>query len=259
MAVKEYIAGRGSASAAKIVNGVPGLFFPLGNLKSFSFGLTVETGENYETESIHSQMDASWTKKQGGKVELEFMDVNKANAKLLFCARIDEVAPSTATGEVLAAALPVVGNILTLKRGLASSVVIKDSSGAPKTLASGVNYAPRDGWMFGSADVLDVTTGGPFVAPIKADYSYGAQSRAVLLTSDIEEYVLRFEGVSKTNNRRILYEYWRAKFSPADKMDLISDEITAPKSTASLLADNSKQADGEFGQMGRMTYLGAPA
>ena len=88
---------------------------------------------------------------------------------------------------------------MTLDRGLASSVVIKDSTpGTPKTLAPGVNYQLRDGGIFGSLDVLDVTTGGPFVAPFKADYAYGAHTRATLLTTDQQEYALRFEGVYGT-------------------------------------------------------------
>ena len=115
------------------------------------------------------------------------------------------------------------------------------------------------GGIFGSLDVLDVTTGGPFVAPFKADYAYGAHTRATLLTTDQQEYALRFEGVSKANNQRVLYEFWRAKFSPADKMSLISDDPAAPKVTVSLLADSSKAVDSEFGQFGRITYFGAPA
>lgn len=259
MATKQYIVGRGSAFVAKLTNGVPGTFMPLSNLKSFNFGFTTEQGEHNETETIQSMLDATWTTKKSGKVEAELENVNSNNAKILFAARINEVAASTVTGEVVAAALPTVGGILTLARGKASSVVIKDStSGTAKTLTAGVNYAPRDGWMFGSADVLDVTTGGPFVAPLKADYSYGAQTRATLLTADDEEYAVRFEGISMATGERALYEFWRAKFSPADKMDLIGNEVSAPKSTISLLADTSKLNDGEFGQFGRITYLGKP-
>lgn len=259
MAMKEYMAGRGSAQIAKLTNGVPGAFYSLSNLKSFSFGLTVELGEHYESETAQSLLDASWTKRKSGKVEAEMEDVNSQNAKVMFSARTTDVAAATATAEVIAATLPEVGSILVMKRGLVSSVVIKDSTATPKTLTAGVNYALRDGGVFGSADVLDITTGGPFTAPLKSDYSYAAQTRATLLTADDEEYVLRFEGISKATNRRTLFEFWRAKFSPADKLDLVSDDVAAPKVTISLLADTSKQVDGEFGQFGRITYLGVPA
>lgn len=257
--MKDYIAGRGRAMVAKLVNGVPGAFVTLSNLESFSFGLTTEKGEHYESETINSLLDATWVNKKGGTIETEMSDINKANARLMFSARVTEVAASTATAEVISAALPAVGDILTLRRGLATSVVIKDSSGSPKTLVAGVNYNLRDGGVFGSLDILDITTGGPFVGPIKADYSYGAQSRATLLSAADEEYVLRFEGVSKANNARYLYEFWRAKFGQADKTDLISADVAKPKVTISLLADTSKTEDGEFGQFGRMTYLGVPA
>lgn len=257
--MKEYIVGRGTAMAALLTNGVPGAFFSLSNCKSFSFGLTVEQGEHNESESVNSLLDATWVNKKSGKVEAELEDINKSNAKILFSARVTEVAASTATAEIVAPALPEVGNIITLKRGNASSVVIKDSSGSPKTLAAGVNYQPRDGWVFGSADVLDTSTGGPFIAPLKADYSYGAQTRATLLTQEDQEYVIRFEGISKATGRRALYEFWRAKFSPADKLDLVGNEVAACKTTISLLADTSRAIDGEFGQFGRITLLGAPA
>lgn len=259
--MKEYIVGRGTAMAALLTNGVPGAFFSLSNCKSFSFGLAVELGEHNEAESVNSLLDATWVNKKSGKVEAELEDINKSNAKILFSARVTEVAPSTATGEIIAPALPEPGNIITLKRGNASSVVIKDSSGSPKTLAAGVNYQPRDGWVFGSADVLnlDATAGGPFVAPLKADYSYGAQTRATLLTQEDQEYVIRFEGISKATGRRALYEFWRAKFTPADKLDLIGNEVAACKTTISLMADTARAIDGEFGQFGRITLLGAPA
>lgn len=260
MAIKEYIVGRGSAFAAKRTNGVPGQHLPLSNLKSFSFSLAVEQGEHNESQTIQSMLDATWTTKKSGKVDAEFEDVNRNNAKILFAARVAEVAASTATGIVIASVLPEVGGIVTLPRGNASSVVIKDStSGTAKTLTAGVNYAPRDNWVFGSADVLDMTSGGPFVAPLKADYSYGAQSRATLLTADDEEYELRFEGISMATGQRALYEFWRVKFPPADKLDLIGNEVAAPKCSISLLADTSKLIDGEFGQFGRITYLGKPA
>ena len=151
MAVKNYIVGRGSAFVAKITNGVPGTFVPLSNLKSFSFALATEQGEHYETETVQSMLDASWTTKKSGKIDAELEDVNRSNAKILFAARVTEVAASTATAEVIAAALPEVGGILTLARGKATSVVIKDStSGTAKTLTAGVNYALRDGGIFGS-------------------------------------------------------------------------------------------------------------
>lgn len=257
--MKDYIAGRGRAMVAKLVNGVPGAFVTLSNLESFSFGLTTEKGEHYESETINSLLDATWVNKKGGTIETEMSDINKANARLMFSARVTEVAASTATAEVISAALPAVGDILTLRRGLATSVVIKDSTGSPKTLVAGVNYNLRDGGVFGSLDIVDITTGGPFVGPLKADYSYGAQSRATLLSAADEEYVLRFEGVSKANNARYLYEFWRAKFGQADKTELISADVAKPKVTISLLADTSKTEDGEFGQFGRMTYLGVPA
>ena len=258
MAVKQYIVGRGSAFVAKLTNGVPGPFMPLSNLKSFSFGLSVELGEHYESESAQTLLDASWTKKKSGKIDAELENVNTDNAKLLFSANVNDVAASTATAEVVSTTALVVGSVITLKRGVVSSVVLKDSTATPKTLVAGTNYALRDGGMFGSADVLDVTTGGPFTPPLKADYSYGAQSRVTLLTAEADEYVLRFEGFSKATNQRALYEFWRAKFSPADKLDLIGDEIAAPKVTISLLADTSKLNDSEFGPFGRMTYLGVP-
>lgn len=257
MATKELLVGRGSAMAAKLTDGVPGAFSLLGNLKSYAFALSIEKGEHYETETTQSLLIASWQNKKGGTVEAELEELNSNNAKLLFSARVNEVAASTATAEVIATAVPVVGDVLVLKRGKASSVVIKDStSGTAKTLVAGTNYRLRDGGLFGSMDVLDVSSGGPFVAPLKADYSYGAQTRATLLTSDDDEYALRFEGVSKATARRFLLEFWRAKFSPADKADFIGNEVTAMKSTISLLADTTKSATDEFGQFGRLTWLG---
>ena len=95
--MKDYIAGRGRAMVAKLTNGVPGAFVTLSNLESFSFGLTTEKGEHYESETINSLLDASWINKKGGTIETEMSDINKANARLMFSARVTEVAASTAT------------------------------------------------------------------------------------------------------------------------------------------------------------------
>ena len=72
--------------------------------------------------------------------QMKIEDMSPANAKLLFLAAVSAVAASTATAEPISLALPSVGDILTLDRGLASSVVIKDSTpGTPRSCRMGTD------------------------------------------------------------------------------------------------------------------------
>ena len=56
----------------------------------------------------------------------------------------------------------------------ASTLLVKDSTGTPKTLVSGTNYTltPRTGRI----SFFDLTTGGPFTAPIKGNTEFGTVS-----------------------------------------------------------------------------------
>lgn len=63
--------------------------------------------------------------------------MNSRATRVPFAARVNEVAASTVTGEVVAAALPTVGGIPTLARGKAEAVIKDSTSGTPKTLTAG--------------------------------------------------------------------------------------------------------------------------
>lgn len=255
-----YIALQGRGLAAKRTAGIPGAFQDLLNIKSFEFGFKQDWEDHKETRSGQRLLDASFSKGKEGTLDIELDDYAPKNWGLLFGATVNTVAPSTATGETVFSALPAVGDIFTLDNGNATSVVLTDSTGTPKTLTAGTHYRMHDGGVFGSGEILDITSSpGPFTGAIKAAYSFGAQTRGTMMTAEDAEYWVRFEGISSVDNGRYLYEFYRVKFSPADKAALVADTYASSKLSARILADASKAADATLGMFGRIVYLGIPA
>lgn len=255
-----YIALQGRGLAAKLVNNIPGAFKDLLNQKSFEFGFKQDWEDHKETGSGQRLLDASFSKGKEGTLDIELNDYSSQNWGLLLGATVTEVAPSTATGEVVTPALPAVGDILTLDHGNATSIVLTDSTGTPKTLVAGTHYKLLDNGVFGSLQVLDITTApGPFTGAIKAAYSYAAQTLGTMMTAEDAEYWVRFEGINSVDQKRYLYEFYRVKFSPADKVALIADTYSSSKLSARVLADASKASDPTLGMFGRVIALGAPA
>lgn len=256
--MSNYIAMQGRALGARLTNNVPGAFKNLLNLKAFDFGFKQDWDDHKETSSGQRLIDASISKGKEGTLDIEMDDYSPSNWGLMFGATVTEVAGSTATGEVIFPAVPAVGDIFTLDHGLATSVVITDSTGSPKTLVAGTHYRMHDGGKFGSGEILDITTApGPFTGAVKAAYSYGAHTLGTMMTAEDSEYWMRFEGINTVDNMRYLYEFYRVKFSPADKASLVNDTYSSSKLSARILADASKAADPTLGAFGRIMRLGA--
>ena len=86
------------------------------------------------------------------------------------------------------------GDILVFAKRNLSAVVIKDSTGTPKTLVANTNYKLNA--KAGHIELLDITTGGPYVQPFKIDYTPGASTEVGLFTAGSMEYFFRFEGLN---------------------------------------------------------------
>src|SRR5690606_17947621 len=93
----------------------------------------------------------------------------------------------------------VAGDIMPLPDGIthASSIVITDSTGSPKTLTAGTNYrvSPSGSTIYFD----DVTTGGTFAEPFKAAGTEAAGTGVGLLKTRTVEKALRFEGINVAN------------------------------------------------------------
>lgn len=251
MAMNKYLVLQGIVQAAEVVAGVPGKFLDLMDVSQMDLGFTAEEGTHTEHRSGQRLEDFTWETKNSGTVTLGVDSHHAENIAMMFRGEVSTLSGSF-TAEEIAATLPAVGDILRLPYGNLSAVVITDSSAGPKTLTAGTNY--RLDADYGDLEVLNVTTGAPFVAPLKAAGSYGAQTNITLMTSAQKEYWLRYKGVNP-DGARVLVELYRWKPKPGEMMKLITGEVTVSSLQGKVMADNTKANDAELGQFGRVIYL----
>jgi hypothetical protein len=164
---------------------------------------------------------------------------------------------SAVTAEVLnGSTTPAVDDTYLLASQNVAALVIKDSTGSPKTLTLGTNY--DNNLATGQITMLDITTGGPFVGPLKADYTRAvATTQNKLLSAGAIEYWLRFAGVNTavSGSPAVMVDLYRVRLSPTKDMGLITDDIAKFALEGSVLADTTKTQAGAFGQFGRVVML----
>lgn len=251
MAMNKYLVLQGIVAAAEVVAGVPGVFRDLMDVSQMDLGFASEEGTHTEHRSGQRLEDFTWQTKTSGSVTLGVDSHHAENVAMMFRGEVSPLSGSF-TAEPIAATLPAVGDILRLPYGNLSAVVITDSSAVPKTLVAGTNY--RLDADYGDVEVLDITTGAPFVAPLKAAASYGAQTNITLMSTDQKEYWLRYKGVNP-DGAKVLVELYRWKPAPGEMLKLISGEVTVSTLKGKVMADATKAYDTELGQFGRVVYL----
>lgn len=229
----------------------------LGNIPELKMALEVGTIEHKESWSGQALTDyrLDVSKKAGCDMTLE--NFSKENLALAFRGAANAVSAGTAiTGEVLGggSTTAVVGDILVFAKRNASIVTIKDSTGTPKVLTNNVNYKLNA--IGGHIELLDTTTGGPFVQPFKADYTPGISSEVGMFTAGSLEYFLRFEGLNTAaSNAPVIVDLYRVILDPAKDMSMITDDLAKFALSGSVLMDTSRSSAGLLGQFGAVYNL----
>ena len=178
----------------------------------------------------------------------EFTDDN--NALMLIGSKTTVAASAAQTNVPLAATVPnpaKVGDTLVIPGKNLTAVVIKDSTGSPKTLVLDTNYS-LDAFA-GSIDILDLTTGGPYVMPLKADFTPGQRTVVGAFKTATPEVYLRFEGINTDDGSRCVVDVFRSRLSPPREVQFIGDDFADFELTGSVLADLTRltsSADGQF-------------
>lgn len=253
----DYLSGQGRLLLApRLPSGMPGAFRWVGDVNPFEAGASqdrVTVNESY-TGNRGVALDLGRNLQVTLSATLKQLDSAGENAKLLMLGEDAAQASGSVTNETISPATGTleVGNIFMLGAFDVSSVVIKDSTGTPKTLTAGVNYQLNG--KAGQIEILDATTGGPYVLPLTSDYT-GADAAVVKVYSAASvEYWVRFEGVNTavSGNPAVVADFYRWRPSPATQMALINDETAEFPIEGSILLDTTKTASGAFGQYGRM-------
>lgn len=253
----DYLSGQGRLLLAERNSaGMPGTFRWVGDVNPFEVGASqdrVTVNESY-TGQRGVALDLGRNLTVNLSATLKQLDAAMANVKLLTLGEDAVQATGSVTSEAIspASGTLAVGDIFMLGAFDVSAVVIKDSTGSPKTLTLGTNYTLNA--KAGQIEIIDATTGGPFVLPLVADYTKADASAVKLYNTASVEYWVRFEGVNTavSGNPVVVADFYKWRPSPASQLALINDEVAEFPIEGSILIDSGKSASGPFGQYGRL-------
>lgn len=255
----EYFSGTAEIFLAKrLATGLPGPFRWVGDAL-MEFGFTPN----------ETKFKENWTGQRGdglvlpgdteANLTITFLQFNNQNFSIV--SRGEEVAQvvTPVTGRSIATALPEVGQRLSLQAYNVSEVIVKDSTvSTPKTLTLGTNYKLHA--KSGDIEILDITTGGPFLAPLKADLTPGAVDFVRMMSGSAQEFWVKAVGkntVPGATFKNFVAELYRWSPPPSETMSLIQDGQSRLESpvAGSVLADTTKAADDQWGYYGRLAML----
>lgn len=248
--------GQGKIFVASRVGGNPVNARFVGNVPTFVVNAEVDTLEHTESTSGQRLTDLRLSRQRRANVEMTLEQFDAENlSEVLFGTVVAQT-----TGSVTNEALPnpaEVGRLQILAKQNISAVTVVDSTGTPLTLPSN-QY--RVNAKAGSIELLDITTGGPYVQPFKVNYTAGAADQVGLFTRGVEERWVRFEGVNTADtvnpNRVVIADFYRVTFDPAQSLGLIQEDLLQFALRGSALIDETRAANDVLGQFGRIIIPG---
>lgn len=236
-------------------DGSPGLLRWVGNASVFKIAFTQDTVERHESYTGSRTPNRRLTKQNKAALTLTWDEFNPDNMALGLLGDVTAVAAGSAvTGWVTPESDAIVGSIIALPSKNVSAVAIKDSTPTtPLVLTAGVNYE-LDG-PAGTFELLDITTGGPFIQPFKVDYTPGALKMVGAFKYATQELFVRFDGINTDDGSRCIVDLFRTRFSPIKNRDLISDDYNDFELDGTLLSDPTRLATSAEGQFYAEYYI----
>lgn len=249
-----YFSGQGRVFlAARDNNGNPLALRWVGNVSDLKVSLNTETIEHKESYSGQRLTDLQLIKSKDGEVSCTLEDFSVENLELSLYGTTTSSTGGTVTAEALPTGI-VAGETRLLANPFVSNVVIKDSSGTPKTLPA-TQYTVQANQ--GAIAFNDITTGGPYTQPFKVDYTYGSRKAVAMFRSARPEVWLRFDGVNTADgNKPVILDLYRVAISPTKDLSMIADDLQKFELSGRVLADLTKVNDTVLGQFGRLIVQG---
>jgi len=226
----------------------------VGSAPELKLGFSVEYLEHKEAYTGQSQTDLKLVKGKSTTLSFTLDDFKKENLALALYGTANTVAASTAiTGEVLggtpAITTLVVGQVYVAAKRNGSAVVVKDSTGTPKTLTLHTNYA-LDAYSM-TIELLDVTTGGPFVGPLKVDYTPGGATELALFNCAATDKFIRFSGMNMADSAKLFtVDLYKCSLDPTKEFSMIGEDLATLALEGAALIDLLKPTSGLLGQFG---------
>ena len=226
----------------------------VGNCPELKIGLNTDFIEHKESYTGQAVTDLKIVKGKTSSLNFTLEDFNKDNLALgMQGTALSVVAGSAITGEKLGGTPDItvlaVGQVFVAAKRQGTAIVVKDSTGTPKTLVKDVNYSIDPVSM--TITVLDVTTGGPYLGPLKVDYTPGASTEIAMFNQPQADLFLRFVGMNGADNGKIVsVDLYKVNLAPMKELALITDDLGQLQLEGAALIDLLKPSSGTLGQFG---------
>lgn len=259
MDILEYFSGTGKIYiGSRQSNGNPGPLHWVGDAL-MEFGFTPNETEFKENWTGQRGTALKLPGETAANLNLTFLQFHYDNLVTAIRGERKTQAVTAFVDRVLSPTLPKVGEFLSLNAFDLSAVTLRDSTPTtPKTLVANTNY--RLDAKTGMVEILNMTTGGAFVAPILGSGTPAATEFVKMMAGAAQEYWVRFEGdntVPGAVHKKVIADFYRWSPSPTETLSLIQDGASRLESpiNGGLLADATKTATDEFGYYGRIALL----
>lgn len=251
-----YFRGQGKVYiGSRDANGNPQALRWVGNCPELKLGLQVDNIEHKESYSGQSLTDLKIVKGKSTSLNFTLEDFAKENlAQAIYGTALSVAAGTAITGEVLGGTPNIttlaVGQVfVSAKRNVGGAVVLKDSTGSPKTLTRDVNYTLEP--ISGTITLIDITTGGPFVGPLKLDYTPGISTEIGMFNTAQSDLFLRFVGMNAADSGKIVtVDLYKVNLNPTKELSLITDDLAQMQLEGAALLDATKPSSATLGQFG---------
>lgn len=250
----KYWSLQGTVDLMDRVGGMPVGGFWLGDCSSISYNAEPQEERFKENHSGFRTDGLVIAQGVEATLEITLHNINMRNLELMVAG--DMVAQSTTavTDKAVTGATPVVGQTFLLGAFDVTTVTIEDSTPVtPLTLTPGVNYTLDA--KTGRGVITNLTTGGPFVGPLKASFTPGTVSYVKMLTNTEREKWIHVTSKNTVNSQaRMAFDFYRGKVAPTS-LQLINESRGEGVLRCALLGDDTKDADGDLGVFGRAVIL----
>jgi hypothetical protein len=252
-----YYSGQGILYLSKRDSGGnPTAYRDIGNAPKIELAPAVDRREHKESRTGGRLIDKILTTVKKAELRVTLEDIKKANVELLLAGSQRTLAGGSFTSgspDIFPTGL-VANDIVKLSKPNASALTIKDSAGSPVTLALNVDYEVVD-LAHGLIRILSIAGK---TQPFKAEYTYAATDAVTMYTgSDDQDYLayVSLFNTEPTTDQRIGFEVNRVIFDPAQLLALISDETATFDIKGTVLRDNARASNPDFGGFARWIYV----
>lgn len=238
--------GAGIVSLYPLTAGVPGAGIDMGEVPKFDINQDAPVAEMKTSRDSSRGTAFRMAQSKAAGLAMELGTLNDATLAMLTGGQWTDTAAAAAVTNWAAPTGLQVGHVVRLPNRNVSAVTVKDSTGSPKTLTAGTNYELDP--VAGTFRILDLTTGGAYVQPLKVDFTPGAISTLGAFKAPDQDYLVLLNGTNAYNGERVVLEGFKFRFAAQGSSSWISNEYGKWQLNGSLLLDTSRAANSAGGQ-----------